>query len=80
MNNGNLYKEISKVAYELYEKSERVEGHDLNNWLDAEKIVMELHGKLEKLESKISASKKRASTTKRSVRKKFTTKAKRTKT
>lgn len=35
----NLYEEISKAAYELYEKSGRVGGRDLDNWLEAEKIV-----------------------------------------
>jgi len=36
----DLSGEISKVAYELYEKSGRIEGHDFDNWLEAEKIVM----------------------------------------
>ncbi len=34
-----LNEEITKVAYELYEKSNRKEGNDLLNWLAAEKIV-----------------------------------------
>lgn len=37
----NLHEEIAKVAYELYEKSGRIEGRDLDNWLEAEKIVMQ---------------------------------------
>lgn len=41
MNEDNLHNEISKVARELYEKSGRIEGRDLENWLEAEKIVME---------------------------------------
>ena len=40
MNDINLHTEIAKVAFELYEKSRRVEGRDLDNWLEAEKIVM----------------------------------------
>jgi len=36
----NLYDQIVKLAYELYEKSGRIEGHDLDNWLKAERIVM----------------------------------------
>ncbi|BCB97130.1 hypothetical protein JZK55_20520 [Dissulfurispira thermophila] len=36
----NLHDEIAKVAHELYEKSGRVPGRDLDNWLEAEKIVM----------------------------------------
>jgi hypothetical protein len=39
MNETSLYTEISKVARELYEKSGRVGGRDLDNWLEAEKIV-----------------------------------------
>jgi len=35
----NLKEEISKVAYELYEKGGRLYGCDLDNWLEAEKIV-----------------------------------------
>ena len=31
--------EIAKVAFELYEKSGRVDGKNLENWLEAEKIV-----------------------------------------
>ena len=37
--NSNLNEEITRVAYELYEKSGRQEGNDLINWLAAEKIV-----------------------------------------
>ncbi len=39
MDDANLYDEIVSVARELYEKSGRVEGHDLENWLEAERIV-----------------------------------------
>jgi hypothetical protein len=35
----NLYEEIAKVAYELYEKGGRAGGNDLADWLNAEKIV-----------------------------------------
>jgi len=40
MNDNNLHTEIAKVASELYEKSGRVEGHDLDNWLEAEKVII----------------------------------------
>ncbi len=36
----DLGHEIAKVAYELYEKSGRIEGRDLENWLEAERIVL----------------------------------------
>jgi hypothetical protein len=35
----NLHDEIAKLAYELYEISGRIEGHDYENWAKAEKIV-----------------------------------------
>jgi len=34
-----LQDETTRVAYELYEKSGRKNGNDLQNWLAAEKIV-----------------------------------------
>ena len=48
MNDINLYTEIARVAFELYEKSGRVEGRDLDNWLEAEKIVILRYKKQEK--------------------------------
>ncbi len=39
MDDANLYDEIVSVARELYEKSGRAEGCDLENWLEAERIV-----------------------------------------
>lgn len=36
-----LHDEIARVASELYEK--RTRGHDLEDWLAAEKIVTEKH-------------------------------------
>ncbi|OHE57994.1 MAG: hypothetical protein A2Z47_15245 [Thermodesulfovibrio sp. RBG_19FT_COMBO_42_12] len=41
----NLHDEIVKVAYTLFENSGRLYGYDLENWLEAEKIVMEMHAK-----------------------------------
>lgn len=35
----NLHDEIAKVAYELYEKSGRISGRDVENWIEAEKVV-----------------------------------------
>jgi hypothetical protein len=39
MSNDNLYEETVKVASELYERYGRIEGRDLDNWLEAERIV-----------------------------------------
>jgi len=49
--------EIVKVARDLFEKRGRVEGHDLDNWLEAERIVMTQHREQEKLQAKIPAKK-----------------------
>jgi len=38
-NNDNLYEETIKIASTLYEKSGRAEGRDLDNWVEAERIV-----------------------------------------
>jgi endogenous inhibitor of DNA gyrase (YacG/DUF329 family) len=40
MDSPNLYEETVRIATELYEKSGRVEGRDLENWMEAEKIVL----------------------------------------
>ena len=48
MNDINLLTEIAKVARELYEKSGSVEGRDLDNWLEAEKIVKSRYKEQEK--------------------------------
>jgi hypothetical protein len=36
----DLYDEISKVAYELHEKRGWQHGHDLEDWMEAERIVL----------------------------------------
>ena len=33
------HKEIQKLAYEMFEKSGRVHGRELDHWLDAERII-----------------------------------------
>jgi hypothetical protein len=38
----NLYEEIFTVARDLYERNGRVKGRDLDNWLEAERIVKTL--------------------------------------
>lgn len=37
----NLYDEIKKEAYSLYEKNGMIEGRDIDNWFEAERIVLE---------------------------------------
>jgi hypothetical protein len=36
-----MWDRIAKKAYELWEERGRREGHDLQDWLDAEAVVME---------------------------------------
>lgn len=36
---GSLQEEIERVAYDLYEQRGRIDGHDWEDWLEAERIV-----------------------------------------
>ena len=40
LNEDKMMDEVRRVAFELYEKSGRIQGHELDNWLKAEKIVI----------------------------------------
>jgi len=44
----NLHEEIARAAYELYERGGRLGGSDLDNWLEAEKIVRKRYASEEK--------------------------------
>lgn len=74
----DLHEEISKVAYELYEKSGKAEGRDNYNWFEAERIVMAQQRVEEKFEAESSSppKKKKESTIKRSINKAETTRKK----
>lgn len=67
----DLDEEIRKMAHELYEKSGKVPGRDLDNWLEAEKIIKAQQGGEKNPKTAISSSpkKKRTSTGKKSVKK-----------
>ncbi len=43
-----LYEEIKKVAYELHERRGRVDGYELDDWLEAERIVLKRYAKRKK--------------------------------
>lgn len=43
MTNKNLHNEIARVAYEIYVQGSYDQGHDLNHWLEAERIVLSNH-------------------------------------
>jgi hypothetical protein len=49
-----LEEEIRRVAYELYEKSGCIPGRDLENWLEAERIVLSKYGLLEQKDAPIT--------------------------
>lgn len=53
----NLQEEIAKVAYELYLKRGCVHGRDLDDWLEAERIVLARHAgqEIEEPEADVSA-------------------------
>lgn len=55
----DLYQETAKVANELYEKSGKIEGRDLDNWFEAERIVKGELATKEKSGSKKIVSTKR---------------------
>lgn len=58
----DLYEEIAKVAYEIYEKSGYIEGRDLDNWLEAERIVKaRLEEEMQKSEKKSTTKAKKTS-------------------
>jgi hypothetical protein len=40
-----LYDEIAKIAYDLHEKRGKVHGYELDDWLEAERIVLARYAK-----------------------------------
>ena len=38
-----LWREINKLAYELFDRNGRIEGRDIDNWIEAEQIVFARH-------------------------------------
>ncbi|MCL4536019.1 MAG: DUF2934 domain-containing protein [Nitrospirae bacterium] len=77
----SLQDEIAKVAHELYEKSGRIGGRDMENWIEAERIVMERHKGQKKTSSKAGAKKTetKKAETKKAAAPKTTVRAKKTK-
>jgi len=51
----NLHNEVEKMAYELYKKRGKAEGHDLDDWFEAERIIVAHHRVEEKLETESSS-------------------------
>jgi len=77
----SLHDEIAKVAHDLYEKSGRIGGRDMENWIEAERIVMERHKGQKKTSSKAGAKKSETKKTeaKKTEAKKTAGRAKKTK-
>lgn len=58
----DLNSEIAKVAYELHEKRGQKHGYDLQDWLEAEKIVLTRY---EKGSQKVSVKRSSKASTKK---------------
>ena len=52
----DLNEEIAKVAYELYRDRGMFNGRDFDDWVRAEKIVMERYAKIEDEDEALAAS------------------------
>ena len=59
MDKCNLYDAIARVAYSLYEERGRLDGYQIRDWLEAEKIVMAQHAKGPKNEVKTAKAVKK---------------------
>jgi len=66
----NVYEEIARVAYDLYEKRGKVHGYELNDWVEAERIVMKRHAKEIEHEAEVIKSTKRTKVKEKTVPKK----------
>ncbi len=73
----DLKDEINKIAYEIFIKSGCVPGRDMDNWLEAERIVIEKYTKFNTtnttIEEKTSKIKKATTKTKKATAKAKTT-------
>jgi Protein of unknown function (DUF2934) len=55
----NFYDEVSKVAYDLFEKRGKVHGHDMEDWLKSEIIVKKRYIIKNENETKLAKSQKK---------------------
>ena len=63
-----LHEKIEMIAYELWEKSGRVHGRDLEHWFEAETIVKERYELKRREEEKPKEKKKPDKLVKKSLR------------
>lgn len=59
INEERIEEEIRQLAYEIYIKSGCIPGRDLDNWLEAKRIVLEKYGLIQSEESEEKTEKKR---------------------
>jgi len=69
--NKNLYNEIAKVAYDLYEKRGKAQGYEVEDWIKAERIVMKRHAQEIEDEAKAIKSTKKTKTVEKTKSKSF---------
>ena len=56
--------EIARIAYAIYEKGGRMNGYDIDNWLEAERIVLAQNSKKqEEVAAEVAVRKKRTAKT-----------------
>ncbi len=53
------HREIQKIAYELFEKSGRVHGREVEHWLEAERIIRAREMDMHAADTEAAALKKR---------------------
>jgi hypothetical protein len=63
VNTMNIYDQIAQMAYSIYEKNGKVEGRDLDNWLEAESIVLGQKHQQQRKEPETPMKTKRAAKT-----------------
>jgi len=55
--------EIARIAYAIYEKGGRMNGYDIDNWLEAERIVLAQNSKKQEEAAKTAVLRKRTAKT-----------------
>lgn len=75
VNRKKIEEEIKQVAYEIYVQNGCIPGRDMDNWLKAERIVLEKYGLIEREESKTESEVKETTKKKRECKRKTPKKA-----
>lgn len=75
VNRERIEEEIRQVAYEIYIQNGCIPGRDMDNWLKAERIVLEKYGLIKMEESKKESEVKETTKKKRECKRKTSKKA-----